>query len=462
MSVIKCILSSEFFGNEDFFLGRGKKDPEQEETDNIVNEIIEAVRGKGDEAVFHYSRLFEKAVPESFEISPEAAKEEWDRIKKDEAELASALSFAADNIRTFARFQKEQYQNFDREILPGITTGQRIIPVQSTAVYVPGGRYPLISSALMGLIPAGVAGVCERILCSPPGADGKPDRRILAAAHLAGATRYFAVGGAQAIASLALGTESIPKVDLIVGAGNKFVARAKSILYGVVGIDQIAGPSDLLVITDIALANISQTDIGQQIAEGAAEAAEMIALDMIAQAEHDPDARARVLVPDQIMADLISISLKNKLSSLTSPDIAIQSFQNGGLIIVYNSREEAIEIANRIAPEHLELHISSPVDWIGELRNYGSLFIGFPSGEVLGDYSAGVNHTLPTSGSARFTGGLFVGKFLKTLSTLSCTMDTGYFQALKAAKTIALAEGLEAHAQSAILRLGGTREGEIS
>ena len=401
-----------------------------------VKEIIAAVRTGGDIAVRRYAKLYEKRVPENFEVPIAAAKEAWENLKINEKELVAALTLASDNIRRFAELQKEQFRDFETEIAPGLFTGQRVIPVERSATYVPAGRFPLISTALMTLIPASVANVKEKILVSPPGEDGLPDRRILAAAYMAGADRIFALGGAQAIAALALGTESIPRVDLIVGPGNKYVAEAKRRLFGEVGIDFVAGPTDVLVITD-----------------SGAKSAELIAADMLAQAEHDPDARARALVPDAETAKQIELALERRLAALPTAATAGNSLKTGGLIVIYKTREEAISIANSIAPEHLELQVSNPEEWTSGLKNYGSLFIGSAAAEVIGDYSAGINHTLPTSTSARFTGGLSVRHFLKTVTTLRCAEGSGYAKAISAAEIIARAEGLAGHAESAGLRI---------
>jgi histidinol dehydrogenase len=450
MGLVKIIDGSEF---KTYFAGVSSgaaNTAADTEVNTIVSEIIAAVRAEGDAAVRRYATQlflagFEKSVPEKFEVPLELAKEAWESLAAAEPELAAALIFAADNLRRFATLQKGQFRDFDEEILPGLFTGQRIIPVEKAAIYVPGGRFPLISSALMGLIPARVAGVRELALASPPGTDGLPDRRILAVAHLAGVDRIFALGGAQAIAALALGTETVPRVDLIAGPGNKYVVAAKRMLFGEVGIDLLPGPTDVLIITD--------TKAGTASAE---EAAELIAADMLAQAEHDPDARARALVPDREMALLVERALEKRLERLPTAETAHASLEAGGLIIVYKSRNEAISIANEIAPEHLELQVSSPDEWIPDLRNYGSLFIGALAAEVLGDYSAGINHTLPTSTSARFTGGLSVRHFLKTATTLRCSPGKDHAKALDAAETIARAEGLAAHAESAALRRDST------
>jgi histidinol dehydrogenase len=347
---------------------------------------------------------------------------------------------AAAHLYRFSAWQKAGFVDFEYEMAPGLITGQRVIPVQRAAVYVPGGRFPLISSVLMGAIPAFAAGVEEVILASPPREDGLPDPRILAAACIAGVQggfhppRVFAIGGAQAIAALALGTETVPRVDLIAGPGNKYVAAAKRLLFGQVGIDFVAGPTDVLVIAD-----------------GSASA-DLIAADLLAQAEHDPDARARALVPRRDLAAEVLAALERRLASLPTAPVARTSLEAGGLIIIYDTPEEAVRIANTIAPEHLEIQTARPDDWIPPLKNYGSLFIGNHAVEALGDYAAGINHTLPTSASARFTGGLSVRHFLKTLTSLRCAPGPGYDGALRASELIARAEGLAAHALSAAAR----------
>ena len=303
---------------------------------SAVNEIIAAVRAEGDAAVRRYASRFEKETPENFEVPLEEAKAAWEDLASGDPDLAGALKLAAANIRRFAEIQKSQLSSFETEMQAGLFAGQRVIPVERAAIYVPGGRYPLVSSALMGLIPAAVAGVSEKILVSPPGSGGLPDKRILAAAHLAGADRIFALGGAQAIAALALGTESIPRADLIVGAGNKYVSAAKRVLFGEVGIDLVAGPTDVLLISDEQLKTAA--------ADMIAEAASLIAADMLAQAEHDPDARARALVPSRELAEQIAAALEEQLALSSTGETARASLEAGGLIIVYSSKEEAVKI----------------------------------------------------------------------------------------------------------------------
>jgi len=433
---------------------------DDEAVDVVVKEIITAVQAEGDAALRRFTKRFDKCLPESFEVPFAEAEKAACELRAAEPELAGAIEFAADNIKRFSLKQREQFADFEYEMGEGLFTGQRVIPVEKAAIYVPAGRFPLFSSVLMGVIPAFCAGVEEVILVSPPALssdepsfdgpsfDGSenclPNRRILAAAGIAAkaagkkSLRIFAVGGAQAVAALALGTESIPRVDLITGPGNKYVAAAKRILYGEVGIDFIAGPTDVLVITDGFEKN----------------AADLAAADMIAQAEHDPDARARALVPNRELAEQITAAIECRLAALPESNAATAraSLNAGGLIIIYKTMEEAVRIANTIAPEHLEIQTADAESLIPFFKNYGSLFTGNLSAEALGDYSAGINHTLPTSASARFTGGLSVRHFLKTVTTLRCVPGDGFEKARHAAEIIAGAEGLEGHAVSAGVR----------
>jgi len=406
--------------------------------DAAVREVIAQVRSGGDDAVRACARRFDKSSPPVLEVPRAVPEEALAELRRTEPDLMDALSLAADNIRRFAARQKEAFRDFEYQAEPGLFLSQRVLPVQRAAVYVPAGRFPLVSTVLMGVIPAKVAGVDEVVVASPPLADGLPDRRILAAAALAGADRLFAVGGAQAVAALALGTATVPRADVIVGPGNKYVAAAKRLLFGEVGIDFVAGPTDVLVVSDAA-----GTDRA---------AADLLAADLLAQAEHDPDARARALVAGRGFAELVDQAVRDRLAGLETAAIARASLDAGGLIIVYDRREEAVRIADRIAPEHLELHLADAEAWSGSFRNYGSLFIGSRAAEVLGDYSAGINHTLPTSGSARYTGGLSVRHFLKTLTGLRCGPGAGYDAARQAAERIARAEGLAGHEAAAAAR----------
>ncbi|MDR2718178.1 MAG: histidinol dehydrogenase [Treponema sp.] len=421
------------------------KDDDAVET--AVKEIIAAVRTEGDAAVRKFASQFDKSSPHQLEVPFSEAQRALEQLRANEPSLTEALELAAQHIQRFAEKQREQFAHFEFEMEPGLVTGQRVIPVERAAIYIPGGRFPLFSSVLMCMIPALCAGVEEVILSSPPTQDGLPDKKILAATAIAykvthnNNVRIFAMGGAQAIAALALGTESVPRVDVIAGPGNKFVAAAKRLLFGEVGIDFIAGPTDVLIIAD-----------GQTAGGGIEKAADLAAADMLGQAEHDPDARARALVPNKELAEKIAVAIERRIKTLSTEKTARASLEAGGLIIVYKTPEEAIRIANVIAPEHLELQIADADNWIPRLKNYGSLFIGSLSAEVLGDYSAGINHTLPTSTSARFTGGLSVRHFLKTVTTLRCASGEGFEKARNAAEILARAEGLEGHAQSAAVR----------
>ena len=459
---MKIIRSDEF----DRYWKSESRRSEDPAVQKAVIGIIEEVRAKGDAAVKKFALKFDKSSPRQLEVPVSEAYLALDELRASDPQLTEALEFAAKNIMRFSKKQLDQFVSFEYEMADGLITGQRIIPVQRAAVYIPAGRFPLFSSVLMCMIPAFCAGVEEVLLSSPPMENGLPDKKILAAgaisAEAAGIPdndrfRIFAAGGAQEIAALAFGTESIPRADIITGPGNKYVAEAKRVLYGEAGIDFIAGPSDVLVISD-----------GIQ---GGEQSAELVAADMLAQAEHDPDAHARALVPNRGFADKVNAVLERRILALPTKKIARSSINKNGLIILYKTKEEAIRIANTIAPEHLELHIidedisaaktagieakkqeSQLNSWIPYLKNYGSIFIGAASAEVLGDYSAGINHTLPTLSSARFTGGLSVRNFIKSVTTLRCSSGEGFEKARNVAEIIARAEGLEGHAQSAAIR----------
>ncbi len=441
---MKIILSKKF----DSFWKKNTRRSEDLETEKVVKKIIAEVREKGDAAVRKFASKFDKSSPKQLEVPFSEAKRALEQLCANEPSLAQALELAAKHIKRFSDKQREQFADFEFEMEPGLVTSQRILPIERAAIYVPGGRFPLFSSVLMCIIPAFSAGVEEVILSSPPTKDGLPDKKILAAAAVAAEAagnkkvRVFAIGGAQAIAALALGTKSVPRVDVIAGPGNKFVAAAKRQLFGEVGIDFIAGPTDVLVIAD----GQSDGDIDKT--------ADLVAADMLGQAEHDPDARARALVPSEELAEKILAAIERRIKKLPTEKTARASLDTGGLIVVYETREDAIRIANTIAPEHLELQIADADNWIPQLKNYGSLFIGSLCAEVLGDYSAGINHTLPTSTSARFTGGLSVRHFLKTVTTLRCAQGEGFERARNAAEALARAEGLEGHALSAAARKG--------
>jgi len=421
---------------------------------SIVTQIIDDVRSSGDAAIHTYAKRFDRAAPTSLEIDKSRLVEAELRLKDVDPDLYESLKLSYNLAFEFALKQRESFSDFEVALSPGIVTGQKTIPVDRAGVYVPAGRFPLFSSVIMGSVPAKAAGVKEIVLCTPPaplnGDASIPwaDERILAVASLCGIDRVFAVGGAQAIAAMAYGTETIPKVDVIVGPGNKFVAEAKKRVYGQVGIDLVAGPTEVMIICD----DSAHPD--------------WMAADLLAQAEHDPDAQAILLTCSMEIAQSVQNRISVLLNDLPESAAARSSIGNNSMIIVVDDFNEAAEIANRKAPEHLEIAVSDGTErelLCEKVRNYGSLFIGHRSAEVLGDYAAGLNHTLPTSGAARFTGGLSVRHFLKTVTTLRVpeasvgSVDPnafdGLIKSLRAAEQIAKAEGLSGHALAARCRL---------
>lgn len=393
-----------------------------------VSEIIYAVRMGGDEAVREYTEKFDGAVPEKTEIGRE---EMETALKNSSSDFVYALHKAAENIRDFHERQKQQswFNTFEN----GTMVGQRIRGLERVGVYVPGGTAAYPSSVLMNVIPAKIAGVKEIIMVTPPGKDGKPNQNILAAAAVAGVERIFLIGGAQAIAALAYGTESVPRVDKIVGPGNIFVATAKKLLFGVVDIDMVAGPSEILIVAD-------------ETAEP-----QFLAADLMSQAEHDVLASAILLTNSQRIAEETIEELKRQMQALSRKDIIEKSLTDYGAVIVCNNLSQAIDFANELAPEHLELCVKNPVEYIGRVDNAGSVFLGNYSPESVGDYYAGPNHVLPTGGTARFFSPLSVDSFIKKSSFIYYTSS-----ALDSAKdniiTLADAEGLTAHANAVAVR----------
>lgn len=453
--MIQMVKSSDV--DEAFFAGRDFGD-----SIDTVRDVLKNVREGKDKALHHYTAQFDVSDPSSFEIPMSELQAAADKMQKENPDLYKSLCYSHDLALKFALKQKESFDNFEVELEPGLFTGQKNIPVDKAGVYVPAGRFPLVSTVVMTVTPAVAAGVKEIILCTPPRvhpsdkesaekaglgipkkpfAGGKPyaDENIMAAAYICGVTKAYAVGGSQAIAAMTFGTESIPKVDVIVGPGNKFVAEAKKLVYGTVGIDMIAGPTEVFIIAD------SSAD------------PEWVAADLLAQAEHDVVAQPVMATNDENLARRVAEEIDRQLELLPTKAVASQSIQNFGKIIITESLEEAAEIANKKAPEHLELAMEEGPerDRIENMvHNYGSLFIGHGAAEVFGDYAAGLNHTLPTSGSARFTGGLSVRVFLKTVTTLRVKPGSeGVNASAIAAGHLGDAEGLAAHAHAARLRL---------
>ena len=396
---------------------------------DVVSDIIDNVRKKGDTALFEYTQKFDGADLINLEVT-EAEKEE--AFASVDSKFLEILREAADNIRAF--HEKQVRESFIINNKTGILLGQKIIPIEKVGIYVPGGTAAYPSTVLMDSIPAKIAGCNEIVMVTPPGKDGKINPVILAAAKIAGVNRIFKVGGAQAIAALAYGTESIPKTDKIVGPGNAFVAEAKKQVYGLVSIDMIAGPSEILVVADSTCNP------------------KFVAADLLSQAEHDKNASAVLVTDSMKFAELVSDEIESQISGLPRYEIARTSIDiNGKIIVAENNIRLAIDIANEIAPEHLELCVDNPFDYLDSIKHAGSVFLGKNCPEALGDYFAGPNHTLPTSGTARFSSPLSVDDFIKKTQITYYTSEA----LSKAADKIAYfasKEGLDAHARSASVR----------
>ncbi|MCB0276003.1 MAG: histidinol dehydrogenase [Calditrichaeota bacterium] len=397
-----------------------------------VKAIIAQVRDGGDGALKELTQRFDGAEVADFAVDGPTIEAAYRRVEKD---TIAAIDAAAENLRLFAEAQRRQLADFSEEVRPGVQAGQRIMPIDRVGVYVPGGVFPLVSTLLMGVVPALVAGVPQISVCSPPGYAGEIHPVILVAAHRLGIKRVFRMGGAQAIAAFAYGTESIEAVDKIVGPGNKYVAQAKKEVFGRVGIDLIAGPTEVLILAD------EDAD------------PEWLAADLLAQAEHDPEACALLVTTSPTLAEQVSGALANQLPRLKTAAIAGESLQHNGMIILAKDLGQAVELVNRKAPEHLEIQLKNPGEVLGRLRNYGSLFVGEYSAEVLGDYSAGINHTLPTNTTARYRGGLSVFDFVKVLTSLEVT-GKGLREIGPVAEKLAEAEGLDAHRRAVAIRRG--------
>ena len=396
--------------------------------EQIVADIIANVRTNGDRAVLEYNLKFDKAKLDTLLVSPEEIEEAFAAV---DPEFISVLQEAADNIRAF--HSKQVRNSFVIADKPGIVLGQKVTPIERVGVYVPGGTAAYPSTVLMDTIPAKIAGCPYIAMVTPPNTEGKINPVILAAAKIAGVDAIFKVGGAQAVAALAYGTESIPEVDKIVGPGNAFVAEAKKQVFGLVSIDMIAGPSEILVIAD-----------------GKSDPVH-VAADLLSQAEHDKLASAVLVTDSASLAEAVSAELERQIPLLPRAEIARASIDNNGKIIVAENLMQGIEISNEIAPEHLELMVDDPFAYLDAVKHAGSIFMGRNCPEALGDYFAGPNHTLPTSGTARFSSPLSVDDFVKksqftyyTADALNAVADSINYFANK--------EGLQAHGKSAIIR----------
>lgn len=394
----------------------------------VVREILATVRAQGDKALYDYCEKFDHVALSSLEVSQAEKDAAMEAV---EPAFLEILRMAAENIRAFHRQQvRTSFILADR---PGMVMGQKIIPIEKVGLYVPGGTAAYPSTVLMDAIPAKIAGCREIVIVTPPGKDGKVPAAILAAAQIAGVDRVFKVGGAQAVAALAYGTETLPKVDKIVGPGNAFVAEAKRQVFGLVAIDMIAGPSEILVLAD-----------------GSCNA-KVVAADLLSQAEHDKMASAVLVTDSEALAEAVALEIERQLNTLPRKEIARASIEQNGKIIVTEDLSAAIDVANALAPEHLELCVEQPFDYLDRITNAGSIFLGKNCPEALGDYLAGPNHTLPTSGTARFSSPLSVDDFVKKSQYTYFTRDA-LGQVAEQIAAFARQEGLEAHARSAVVR----------
>jgi len=415
---------------EDLLAYEGGAAAEVEET---VRAILDDVRRRGDAALLEHTARFDRLElpgPEALELPPSALDEALAAVP---GEVRAALETAAARIRAYA--ERQRLESWEIVEPDGTRLGQKVTPLDRVGLYVPGGRAAYPSSVLMNAIPAKVAGVPELVMVVPtPGGETNP--LVLAAARIAGVDRVFRIGGAQAVAALAYGTETVPAVDKIVGPGNIYVATAKRLVFGVVGIDMVAGPSEILVISD-----------------GGSDPA-WIAMDLFSQAEHDEDAQAILLSPDAAFLDAVAEEIRRRLPEMARREIIGRSLARRGALIETRDLAEAAEIANRIAPEHLELAVEDPDRLLARIRHAGAVFLGRHTPEALGDYCAGPNHVLPTARTARFSSPLGVYDFQKRTSLIGCSA-AGAARLAAVASVLARGEGLEAHARSAELRRGG-------
>ncbi|MBQ1269437.1 MAG: histidinol dehydrogenase [Clostridia bacterium] len=424
------IIQGESRVREEIFSGKEEK----KDVSAVVSEIIERVKTQGDAALYYYTEKFEKAKLTTLKVSAEEIAEAAQAI---EPRFLEILQKAAANIRAFHSRQKRE--SFEMKERDGVVLGQKIIPVDCAGLYVPGGTAAYPSTVLMDAIPAKIAGCKRVVMVTPPDKNGKVAPAILAAAYVAGVDEIYKIGGAQAIAALAYGTESVPKTDKIVGPGNAFVAEAKKQVFGAVSIDMIAGPSEIMVVAD----NKNR--------------AKDIAADLLSQAEHDKMASAVLATDDMAFALAVSEEIERQIPLLSRSEIARTSIDQNGKIFVMDSLDEAVEIANAVAPEHLELCLDEPFTYPEKIKHAGSVFLGRYTPEALGDYFAGANHTLPTSGTARFSSPLSVDDFIKKTQYIyyeksaleKVCKDVAYF---------AEKEGLTAHAKSAVCRFESEEE----
>ena len=423
--MIKILSFNETSPSEIFDRGTAAND-----VSGIVSEIIDNVRKNGDKALFEYCSKFDKNDLKSLIVSDE---EKIEAMASVDQKLIPVLEKAAENIRGFHSMQIRQ--GFIKNDKSGIVMGQKILPIEKVGLYVPGGTAAYPSTVLMNVIPAKLAGCKEIVITTPANSEGKINPAIIAAAEIAGADKIFKIGGAQAIAALAYGTESVPRVYKIVGPGNAFVAEAKRQVYGQVSIDMIAGPSEIMIVAD------GKTDPMHAAA------------DMLSQAEHDKNASAVMITDSMEFAKALQLEIEKQLKQLEREEIARASIENNGKIIVTDDLKAALKLANELAPEHLELLVDEPFDLLGDVESAGSVFLGRYSPEALGDYFAGANHTLPTGGTAHFSSPLSVDDFIKKIQYTYYTKEA-FLEVADDIGLFAETEGLTGHAKSAYSRKG--------
>jgi len=396
------------------------------EVAGLVAEILKAVRKRGDEAIREFSLRFDKATLDQIEVSQAERLAAVDELAP---QTRADTEFAIANVRRFAEAQLATILPLDIEPLPGLHLGHRVIPIERVGAYVPGGRYPLLSAPVMTIVPAKVAGCDEVVACLPPNAH----RAMIAGCHLSGADRIFRIGGAQAIAAMAYGTATVPRVDKIMGPGNAFVNEAKRQVFGPVGIDQLAGPSEIFIVAD------------------ATGDPELIAADLLAQAEHDVRTRVGLITTDRALAEATVREVAHQLTSLATASTAGESWTNYGEVVLCEDEAAMARYSDHIAAEHLQVHTADPHTTAAKLRNYGSLFIGENASVVYSDKCVGTNHTLPTMGAGRYTGGLWVGSYVK-IATHQWLEDSAIDLVAPAATRQSASEGLEGHRRAAAIR----------
>ena len=412
--------------------GRSQEDVSADDSkvSKIVADALKDVEVRGDQAVRELSKTFDKWEPESFRLSQNQIN---DIVSKVPADVINDIKFAQKNIREFAEAQLASMHDVEVENIPGVILGHKNIPVSSVGCYIPGGRYPMVASAHMSVLTAKVAGVKRVIACTPP-INGEVPNATIAAMSLAGADEIYLLGGIQAMAAMAIGTETIDPVDMIVGPGNAFVAEAKRQLYGRVGIDLFAGPTETLIVAD-------------HTAD-----AEMVAIDILGQGEHGPNSPGALITTSEKLANETVKEIERQLETLETADIARVSWDDYGQIILVDSIEEARIEADRLAFEHVEILTENPDYFLENMTNYGCLFLGPETNVAYGDKVIGTNHTLPTKGSARYTGGLWVGKFVKTVTYQKVTPEASAYIGEYAARLCQL-ENFAGHAEQALLRV---------